>query len=229
MFELREILKGIAGRVPTRIAEGLADYAVLRENPQLQPPRYVVGSREAYFRAVCELVGGPSVAMTYLEFGVHRGGCIRAWSALNSNPASRFIGFDSFEGLPSGWRRRAKGYFSLDGKVPHVADERVRLVKGWFNETLPDALQTMPRGDAILVNIDADLYSSALYCLTVLGCRLQQFHVMFDEVGAGEGRALRDWCSAFGATFTPLLGMKRASYSTLPIRLFGYARAGATF
>src|ERR1700734_1014510 len=39
-------------------------------------------------------------ALSYLEFGVWRGESLELWSHINTNPASRFYGFDSFEGLP---------------------------------------------------------------------------------------------------------------------------------
>lgn len=222
MVELREILKALASRVPSRLGEGLADYAVLRENPHLLPARYVIGSRDAYFEAISDRLGGADARLTYLEFGVYRGESLRAWCALNRDPRSRFVGFDSFEGIPVQWRARPRGYFDVGGQVPAIADPRVRFVKGWFNETLPQALGDLAPGGTILVHIDSDLYSSALYCLTVLAFRLGSFHVMFDEFGAGEGRALRDWCCAFGGSFTPLVGLKRTRYSTLPTRVFGF-------
>src|SRR5713226_5160051 len=39
----------------------------------------------------------------YLEFGVRYGDSLFKWSALNTRPTSRFIGFDSFEGIPEDW------------------------------------------------------------------------------------------------------------------------------
>jgi len=36
----------------------------------------------------------------YLEFGVRNDDSILKWATLNNNSNSRFIGFDSFEGLP---------------------------------------------------------------------------------------------------------------------------------
>ena len=39
----------------------------------------------------------------YLEFGVRYGDSLFKWSGLNAHPDSRFIGFDSFEGIPEDW------------------------------------------------------------------------------------------------------------------------------
>src|SRR5262245_60358582 len=58
--------------------------------------------REELFAHVHRLVpsGEP---IDYLEFGVWRGQSISRWAALNRHPASRFVGFDSFYGLPQQW------------------------------------------------------------------------------------------------------------------------------
>jgi hypothetical protein len=224
MIELREISKALAARIPTRWTETLANYAAMRENPSLLPPEYVVSDRAAYFARIGESLGGPGAKLLFLEFGVLDGASIRQWCGLNANPESRFVGFDSFEGLPTAWRGREAGYFDRGGQMPAIDDARVRFVKGWFNRTLPGELDRMlplEPGATLLVHIDADLYTSALYCLTSLAHRLPAFHVMFDEYGAGEARALRDVTEAYGARFTPVLGLKRGPRSPLPTRVFG--------
>lgn len=223
MIALRELAKNLAARLPAQPIETAANYAVLGATPGLLPTDYVIGDRRAYFAQVSDRLGGPATQLTFLEFGVHRGDSLRQWTALNAHPDSRFVGFDSFAGLPVRWRGRPAGYFNTGGQPPAIGDPRVRFVKGWFNQTLPAELDDL--GDdpgTLLVHIDADLHSAALYCLITLGLRFGAFHVMFDEFGAGEGRALRDVVEAFGAAFTPALGLKRQPYSALPTRVFGH-------
>lgn len=223
MTALRELAKNLAARLPGHLVETAANYAALGATPGLLPTDHVTGDRRAYFTQVSDRLGGPATQLTFLEFGVHRGDSLRQWTALNAHPDSRFIGFDSFTGLPTRWRGRPAGYFDTGGQPPAIGDPRVRFVKGWFNQSLPAALDDL--GDehgTLLVHIDADLHSAALYCLITLGLRLGAFHVMFDEFGAGEGRALRDVIEAFGVAFTPALGLKRQPYSTLPTRVFGH-------
>lgn len=224
MIDLREVSKALASLVPTRLTETVANYAALRENPELLPTDYVIRDRAAYFARINDMLGGPETKLLFLEFGVLDGHSIRQWAGLNRHPGSRFLGFDSFEGLPTAWRGRPAGYFDRGGALPDVADSRVRFVKGWFNRTLPGVAAELLPIDAqtrVLVHIDADLYSAALYCLSYLGPRLGDFAVMFDEFGAGEGRALRDVVAAYGGRFTPRLGLKRAGYAALPTRVFG--------
>lgn len=92
-----------------------------------------------------QLYGWIAIAMsapiTYLEFGVHRGASMCRWLALNRHPDSRFVGFDSFKGLPERWELGGAsldaGHFSTGGQLPDVNDPRVSFVKGWFHETLP--------------------------------------------------------------------------------------------
>ena len=76
--------------------------------------------------------------ITLLEFGVFEAYSIKKFAELNSNCESQFFGFDSFEGLPEDWTsEKKKGTFNLSGNVPDIGDERIKFVKGWFQNTLP--------------------------------------------------------------------------------------------
>ena len=72
----------------------------------------------------------------FLEFGVHKGYSIQEFAKFNSHPDSRFVGFDSFEGLPMSWRNFIKIYpknhFDVLGVIPKVEDNRITFKKGWF-------------------------------------------------------------------------------------------------
>jgi len=103
----------------------------------------------------------------YLEFGVWQGASLRTWSHLLRNPLSSLHGFDSFEGLPEAWDRFPKGTFDVKGVLPQFDDPRIILHQGWFHETLPDFV--LPAHERLLLNLDADLYSSTRYVLDTLG------------------------------------------------------------
>ncbi len=141
-----------------------------------------VGDRFALYDYVNrEVVGGG--AIQYLEFGVWEGASIRKWCELNTHPASRFYGFDSFEGLPEHFTEYApKGAFHLDGKPPIIDDPRAQCVKGLFQQTLHKFLENFQPNGRLVVHIDCDLYSSTLFCLTVLDRLLTAGSViLFDE------------------------------------------------
>ena len=92
-----------------------------------------------------------------LEFGVYKGNSINFISA--TLPDKIVYGFDSFEGLPEDWRYDLrKGNFNVEGNLPQV-NANVRLIKGWFNETLPDFVKAHPEPCAF-IHVDCDLYSS---------------------------------------------------------------------
>ena len=97
-------------------------------------------------------------------------------------------GFDSFEGLPEAWGNKAeKGHFNEQGKMPNVAWDNIRIVKGWFNETIPKFLR-IEKGDAALIHIDSDLYLSAKTALDGLKERIKPGTViMFDQFHNGSG------------------------------------------
>ena len=96
-----------------------------------------------------------------MEFGVYKGETINIIS--EAKPDKIIYGFDSFEGLPEDWRYQwnfnfSKGSFGLNGKMPRV-NSNVRLVKGWFNETLPEFVKAH-REPCAFIHVDCDLYSS---------------------------------------------------------------------
>jgi hypothetical protein len=123
------------------------------------------GTREQLFDVVGTEVGDREVL--YLEFGVFEGAATRYWSKLLRNPKSILHGFDSFDGLPESWLpQRDKGHFSLGGVIPQIDDSRVQFFKGWFEQTLPK--YQCPPHEVLVLNLDADLYSSTIYVLTAL-------------------------------------------------------------
>ena len=140
-------------------------------------------------------------AIDYLEFGVHEGHSILYFATQNKAPDSRFFGFDSFTGLPEDWNSDFKrGHFDTDGRVPETTDTRVKFVAGLFQDTLPKFLSQFKPTNRLIVNIDCDLYSSALYCLTKLDPILRKGTIlMFDEFGEllHEFRAANDYLSSY--------------------------------
>jgi hypothetical protein len=154
---------------------------------------------------IFDLIGNEvaSAKVLYLEFGVYEGDSIRYWSQLLKNPASVLHGFDSFEGLPEDWdRNHPKGRFSTAGKLPEISDTRVRFFKGWFNETLP--AYRLPEHDKLVINMDADLYTSTKYVLECLGERIEiGSWVYFDEFSdwQHEFRAFREFVRDSGMRF----------------------------
>ena len=142
--------------------------------------------------------------VSYLEFGVFQGRSMQRWLELNKHPDSKFYGFDSFEGLPEDWRRfdgkMAKSHFDVKGVLPEIDDDRCSFVPGWFQHSLDGFLEDFTPADQIVVHIDADLYSSALYVLTRLNGLLGPGAVvLFDEFSSvlNEFAALEDYCSAY--------------------------------
>src|SRR5437870_12064891 len=91
----------------------------------------------------------------YLEFGVAHGGSMEYWSKMLRNPQSLLHGFDSFEGLPQAGGRGVKGEFGTAGRVAILEDERVRVVKGWFEDVLEE--YSVPQHDVLVMNVAAEL------------------------------------------------------------------------
>ncbi len=141
----------------------------------------------------------------YLEFGVYRGRTLRYWTAKLSSPSARFVGFDSFQGLPEDWQANAQaGSFSV-GSPPAIDDPRVSFVVGWFDETLRS--YEPPSHDQLIVNLDCDLYSSTRRVLEWLTPHLRPGTlVYFDDLfnRDHQWRALREWLDGGGSAALPV-------------------------
>ena len=120
---------------------------------------------------------------------------------MNRDPQSRFIGFDSSEGLPEDWLGNyTKGTFDVGGAVPQIDDERVSFIKGWFQNTLPGFLKEFAPRSRLVVHSDSDLYSSTLFTLANLNTLLVPGSVIiFDDfwMPTHVFRAFTDYRSAF--------------------------------
>jgi len=140
-------------------------------------------------------------AMTYLEFGVWKGESLRKWVGLNSHPDSRFVGFDTFTGLPEDWEAgHPKGSFSTGGRAPEIGDPRATFEIGLFQSTLRPYLERNPISHPLVVHVDCDLYSSTLFVLSVLDPEFGRGTVLiFDDFHSlnHEFAAWCDYCRAF--------------------------------
>jgi hypothetical protein len=162
-----------------------------------------------------------------MEFGVYQGSTLKIISDYFSD--QNVWGFDSFEGLPEPWfmkssqsgPRHPTGKFALGQEelqvvVNQFAKKKVKLVPGWFNQSIVPWLNNNP-GVVSFLHIDCDLYSSTLDILTLLNDRIVPGTVIvFDEMypwnnfdqydlwEQGEFRALSEWISNHQRVVQPL-------------------------
>jgi O-methyltransferase len=175
----------------------------------------------------------------YLEFGVFRADrliqayetatAIGSYVAAGKDPylqkmsaknlqEMRFIGFDSFEGLPKAapidvmkgqeeWIGEGGFSASLEevtALLPKKArtSGKIKLVKGWFNETLTaETKKSLEIKAAAIVYIDCDYYESTVPCLEFVTDLLVDGSILiFDDwwifkgrSDRGEQRAFHEW------------------------------------
>ena len=114
-----------------------------------------------------------------LEFGVHKG---RSLNYFSTNlKSTKFIGFDSFEGLAEEWKgnHQAAGHFSLEGKLPKV-NSNCELIKGFFDNKI--SLKVRLLSDVKFVHIDCDTYPSTKIVLREIESVIKPgFLILFDD------------------------------------------------
>lgn len=171
-----------------------------------------VASREAVWDVILERVTVERVL--YLEFGVAGGESMRYWSGHLKSPYARLHGFDSFDGMPETDGVWIKGQFSSGGRVPEIVDSRVSFHKGWFDQTLPEF--RVPDHDLLILNLDADLYSSTIYVLRQLRQHIRPgSYLYFDEMNHPnhEQRAFQEFMSESMLRFRPIAADRTLAFT----------------
>lgn len=203
---LRRTVKWVLARLPAHWYERASGFSAgrIRLNEVRGTP--VFHCRELLWENLFKVKIGESAKVLVLEFGVWEGYSIKRFASLNKNPHSILVGFDSFEGLPEDWTLTAsKGAFSTSGAAPTVEDQRIRFVKGWFQNSLPQftdeyqgLFQGATAGDyTVIVHFDADIYSSSLFLLTSLHWLLNEYFFIFDEFSGEERRAFHNYAQSY--------------------------------
>jgi hypothetical protein len=140
-------------------------------------------------RAGFELAHAAWIEGTCLEFGVFEGTSF-LWQARQLKERrirSRLFGFDSWQGLPGETSgvycppRHAQGEYAarkdkvLDGLRAQGLhrDRRIRLIDGFYEDSLTDKLRSKIKRPVIFVNIDVDIHSSTLLVLDFIGPLLE--------------------------------------------------------
>jgi hypothetical protein len=171
--------------------------------------------RKKHLQAICRL---PIIDGEILEFGVFQGKTIT--HLASGFPNRKIWGFDSFEGLPEDWflnsedriSTRPAGYFALE-KLP-IVPNNVKLVKGFFHQSIPEWLEKNPIEQISLLHIDCDLYSSTKTVFDLLNRYIiEGTIIIFDEFypwsgeekynlwKEGEFQALKEWVEKYNRTF----------------------------
>lgn len=174
------------------------------------------GGREWLYNSVIERENLNRIPLLYLEFGVYQGASMRHWVSEITHCESLFVGFDTFTGLPEHWRSTEPlGHFDAQGQPPNIMDPRCSFEVGLFQDTLPNFIRRSDLSRRIVINLDADMFTSTLFVLASLGPFLKTDDlIFFDEFSCplDEFRAFEGFVKAF-----------RLNYQVLDA-VYGYTR-----
>ena len=178
---------------------------------------FATGRKLELYDLVAKVIGDRP--LTYLEFGVHQGGSIHHIAKRFPDPMAKFVGFDSFEGLPESWGGLDPGHFSTHGTIPVARDSRISFVKGWFQDTAGEYLSTNPASGPVLVHFDADLYSSTLFLMSTIWHHIPEYYFLFDEYFPAEIVAMYDFARAYPIEFELFAALEDERH--WPFQVFG--------
>ncbi|NCX96591.1 MAG: class I SAM-dependent methyltransferase [Chitinophagia bacterium] len=135
------------------------------------------------FNAIVEHYKLTEIPVYYLEFGVAQGHSFKWWLEHCKHKNSKFIGFDTFEGLPEDWGLFQKG--DMNYGIPNFNDTRSQCIKGIFQDTLNPYLFSESgnmKGVKKIIHMDADIFSATLFVLMQIYPYLEKGDIiMFDE------------------------------------------------
>ena len=175
-------------------------------------------------RHLLQAMPAAGVSGQVMEFGVYRG---KTMQHISQHFHDQICwGFDSFVGLPEPWyistganaKTHPAGKFDMriEPEQPTFRDN-VRLVAGWFEDSLPVWLKEN-QGAIRFLHVDCDLYSSTRTVLELLNPRIVPGTVIvFDEMypwadvedynlwAEGEFKAVGEWLTKHDRAFRTLL------------------------
>ncbi len=177
-------------------------------------------------QAIADLTADGGKQLTYFEAGVFAGDSLVVWSQRcdAAGVETSIYGADSFAGLPDSVAGDEGSWFPGSFYCPKAVTEwnlerkglskdRVRLIEGWFDQSLTPALAEEIRTVDVAL-LDADAYSSTVPVLEFLGPLLaDRVWLIFDDWysggnlvdstgktrGIGVERAFDEWCSGAGS------------------------------
>ena len=156
----------------------------------------------------------------YLEFGVSEGNSFRWWINRIKNPDARFYGFDTFTGLPESWGPFKKGDMGNGSNPPEINDNRHKFYQGLFQQTLIPFLNEYKADRRKVIHMDADIYSSTLYVLTLITPYIKSGDIIFfDEfnVPLHEYKAFNEWSKSFYIDYKVLGGVNNFHQTAMMI------------
>lgn len=167
--------------------------------------------RSWLYETVIEKESLDGAPMDFWEFGVFRGDSLFWWLENVHNPESRFVGFDTFTGLPERWRAtEPEGAFNVYGRLPDTKDSRCSFEAGLFQDTLLPFIAGHDFSRRLVIHLDADLYSSTLFVLSTLARHFKRGDIIFFDnfiCSLDEYRAFENYVKAFRVNYEVLGGV----------------------
>ena len=121
---------------------------------------------------------------------------------------SDVLGTSVFNGKTAAFKFK-KGHFTREGKLPRVSSN-VTLIKGWFDETLPNFVDSSDKSIKI-IHIDGDTYEAAKIVLEHTGSKLIRGSIIiFDEYFGYLG-----WKNGEYKAFQEFISEKKIDYKYL--------------
>ena len=193
-----------------------------------------------HFTRCIEFIGYNGIEGDLLEFGVFRGGSLIVLDQISRNILRkrlnmniRIFGFDSFQGLPEPkgidkdskknrlnfrqGRYRCTKEEVLRRLKEHRADlDHIQLIEGWYDQILtPELRQQLQINKASFINIDCDLYQSAITVLNWCEPLIDQGTVInFDDWFCYQGSSERGLQRAFHEFLDSHPELTTSSFST---------------
>ncbi|MBI3706225.1 MAG: class I SAM-dependent methyltransferase [Proteobacteria bacterium] len=197
-------IEPVAGEPWVKLADGAALAHWTREDEIALNQANRQTEKYGFFVKAFDFLTENRVRGDYHEFGCHR--CRTFRMALtearrHNQDQMKFFAFDSFAGLPDAasdpsvelWKRGAlatsEGEFMQMVREHGIYADRVVTIKGFYADSLTPALQRRFRDNEnkiALVNIDCDLYESAVPVFDFIEPLLQEGSVLYiDDMFSG--------------------------------------------